>query len=443
VEPIIQFQLALSLGECDDREVDRALARLLTRNVDNQDIADAVLTSINMRAGGVLRHLLEDGNWRTTPGAHRVLSAIVTQIVRQRRDEDVAVLVAALRSSGGNSHAAATNSLLRALSRLPAASLEESKSSRFAELQQLRRSAASDVVREARTMLADDAAPLSDRVTAIESLALDRFENNRDTFQRLLTPQEPAAIQAAVLKTCAEFDAPEVAKLVLSGWGAFGPSERAQATDLLLRREPWALDLLRHLADEGVTLSTLEPGHRSKLENYPSDRVRSLARKLGGEAVSVDRQQVYKDYETVLAAEGSPVKGKEVFDKNCAACHSIDAHGATVGPNLATMVNRGAESLLFNVLVPNGEVDPRYLEYVVVTVDGQVINGILAGETSTALTIRTADNKTTTVLRVDIEEIKNSGKSLMPEGFEKVIDKQAMADVLAYLRQAAKNEDSQ
>jgi hypothetical protein len=31
----------------------------------------------------------------------------------------------------------------------------------------------------------------------------------------------------------------------------------------------------------------------------------------------------------------------------------------------------------------------------------------------------------------------NTGKSLMPEGFEKVIDKQAMADLLAYLRQAS------
>jgi putative heme-binding domain-containing protein len=89
------------------------------------------------------------------------------------------------------------------------------------------------------------------------------------------------------------------------------------------------------------------------------------------------------------------------------------------------------------VLVPNGEVDGRYLEYVVLTLDGQVVSGIIAGETATAVTIRAADNKTTTVLRVDIDEMHNTGKSLMPEGFEKVIDKQAMADLLAYLRQAS------
>ena len=66
------------------------------------------------------------------------------------------------------------------------------------------------------------------------------------------------------------------------------------------------------------------------------------------------------------------------------------------------------------------------------TTDGQVITGVIAGETSTAVTLRGADNKTTTVLRVDIDEMHNTGKSLMPEGFEKLIDKQSMADLLTF-----------
>jgi putative membrane-bound dehydrogenase-like protein len=442
-ESVVQFQLALSLGECSHGDADRALAEILSSHSGSPDIADAVLTSINRRAGGVLAHLLGNRDWFRAPQANRILTAIVAQIVRQQREEDLAILVDAVARSDKDSHSVATSAVLRALSRLPARSLENSSSAQLAELQRLRTGAAESVVRSARFILDQDTATLSDRVAAIESLALDRFESHREVFERLLSPQEPAAIQSAVLKTCGEFDSPEVAAVVLSAWNAFGPGERSQATELLLRREAWALDLLRQLKEEGVTLSTLEPGHRAKLENYPSDKVRSLAQKLRGEAVSADRQQVFKDYEAVLAAEGRAAKGKEVFDKNCAACHAIDSQGATVGPNLATMLNRGAESLLFNVLVPNGEVDPRYLEYVVVTTDGDVISGILAGETSTALTIRTADSKTTTVLRVDIEELHNSGKSLMPEGFEKVIDKQAMADLLSHLRQAAKNGGAQ
>ena len=77
------------------------------------------------------------------------------------------------------------------------------------------------------------------------------------------------------------------------------------------------------------------------------------------------------------------------------------------------------------------------MDYVLLTNDGQVLSGVIAGETSTAVTLRSADEKTTTVLRVDIDELKNTGKSLMPEGFEKTIDKDAMADLLSYLQQSA------
>jgi putative heme-binding domain-containing protein len=116
--------------------------------------------------------------------------------------------------------------------------------------------------------------------------------------------------------------------------------------------------------------------------------------------------------------------------------------GNEIGPNLASMISRGAESVLFNILAPNGEVDPRYLEYSIVTTDGQILPGVVAGETSTAVTLRGADNKLTTVLRVDIEEMRNTGKSLMPEGFEKTIDKPSMANLITFLQEAATKESS-
>jgi putative heme-binding domain-containing protein len=181
----------------------------------------------------------------------------------------------------------------------------------------------------------------------------------------------------------------------------------------------------------------LEPAQVAKLENYPSPKVSQLARALRGQSVSEDRRKVFNEYKDVALASGDPVQGKAIFEKNCATCHQVGSTGQAVGPNLAAMVSRGMESVLFNVLVPNGEVDPRFLEYVALTVDGQVISGVIAGETATAVTLRGADNKTTTILRVDIDELHNTRKSLMPEGFEKNIDKTAMANLLAFLKQAA------
>jgi putative heme-binding domain-containing protein len=225
--------------------------------------------------------------------------------------------------------------------------------------------------------------------------------------------------------------------LVLSRWQQFGPNERSQAIDMLLRREVWSFALLQYFQDEGLALTTLEPGHVVRLENYPSDKVRQLARLLRGQKVPQDRQELFEDYRQVVLAGGDPSRGKTVFEKNCASCHQLSGEGQAVGPNLAAMVSRGAESVLYNILSPSREVEPRYLEYFVLTTDGQVLTGMIAGETSTAVTLRAADNKTTTVLRVDIEDMQNTGKSLMPEGLEKVIDKRAMADLLSYLQGAA------
>jgi putative heme-binding domain-containing protein len=72
----------------------------------------------------------------------------------------------------------------------------------------------------------------------------------------------------------------------------------------------------------------------------------------------------------------------------------------------------------------------------VLTTDGRQLTGILAAETATSITLQRADNATDTVLRIDIEQLRSTGLSLMPEGLEKQIDPQAMADLIAYLMHA-------
>jgi hypothetical protein len=58
---------------------------------------------------------------------------------------------------------------------------------------------------------------------------------------------------------------------------------------------------------------------------------------------------------------------------------------------------------------------------------------MLASETSTSVTLLAQENKQHVVLRNEIDELAANGKSLMPEGVEKDVGPQAMADLLAYL----------
>ncbi len=436
-DPVVQFQLAFTLGETHDPAATKALADILVRSSQSLDITDAVLTSIVDRAGGVLKALLSDEKWCASESAESIVGAIVGQIARQRRDEDLNILVNLLQSANSGRRSPSTVVLLKALSRLPANVLS-GNSPQLVKLRDVRAAAAKSLVQEARQVLERPNASLEDRAGAVDDLALDKFENQRKLLDGLLSPQEPTAIHAAVLATCGQYDSPAVADLILAHWEQLSPSERLQAADILLRRGPWALAFVKHLAKSGASLNGLDPSHIARLQNYPSPKVRQLARKLRGQSVAKDRQKVFQEYRDGGAlAGGDPAQGKLVFEKNCSTCHQVGGIGHQVGPSLATMVSRGTESVLFNVLAPNAEVDPRFIEYVVATESGQVLNGVIAGETSTAVTLRGADEKTTTILRVDIDEIHSTGKSLMPEGFEKVIDKKSMANLLSFLQQAA------
>ena len=62
------------------------------------------------------------------------------------------------------------------------------------------------------------------------------------------------------------------------------------------------------------------------------------------------------------------------------------------------------------------------------------MTGLLAEETETSVTLRRAEGTEDKVLRSNIDELVSSGLSLMPEGLEKQINHQQMADVIRYLR---------
>jgi putative heme-binding domain-containing protein len=70
----------------------------------------------------------------------------------------------------------------------------------------------------------------------------------------------------------------------------------------------------------------------------------------------------------------------------------------------------------------------------VLTDDGLLFNGLIASETTDAVVLKMADGKVKTIGRAEIDQIKVSNVSLMPEGIEKDVTPQQMADLLEYLK---------
>ncbi len=89
---------------------------------------------------------------------------------------------------------------------------------------------------------------------------------------------------------------------------------------------------------------------------------------------------------------------------------------------------------MIHILDPNREVPADYVNYNVATTDGRVVSGLIAEETANAVTLKRAEGATDVIPRARIESIASTGLSLMPEGLEKGLAPQDLADLIAYLR---------
>ncbi|HEX5443785.1 MAG TPA: c-type cytochrome, partial [Pirellulales bacterium] len=182
-----------------------------------------------------------------------------------------------------------------------------------------------------------------------------------------------------------------------------------------------------------VHAADIDPARFKQLAARGEPATRRRAQHLLASLQLGRRGDVVDQYRDVLALRGDAERGKAAFKKVCAACHRVGDLGHEIGPNLATVKNRGAEAILVNVLDPNREVNPQFINYVAITDDGRTLTGMVAAETATSVTLRRAEGASDTLLRGNLDELQSTGLSLMPEGIEKDLHKQDLADLIEFL----------
>jgi putative membrane-bound dehydrogenase-like protein len=292
-----------------------------------------------------------------------------------------------------------------------------------------------EVVSRARAVVADDKAGDALRVAATRVLGHDGKDWRADVelLGRQLVPQNSAALQGAAVTTLGRINDLQVVNVLLARWKTYSPALRGQVLDVLLARPGWVRHLLDAMAKGEVPPGQLDATRRQRLLTHKDRAVRGKAEKLFAVTGPSDRKRLLDDYASVATLPGDRTRGKDVFARRCANCHRHENVGHVVGPDLGQMTNKTPQAVLVAILDPNQAIDERYVQYTAVTTDGRVHTGVLAAETATGVTLREQDGKETVLLRSQIEELQNTGRSMMPEGMEKDLSRQELADVIAYL----------
>ena len=94
-----------------------------------------------------------------------------------------------------------------------------------------------------------------------------------------------------------------------------------------------------------------------------------------------------------VAAKGDPARGEEVFrraDLNCMSCHSVSKAGGDVGPDLNAVGQISPPDYIINsILNPDQAIKEQYNTLMVLTVEGQVFQGIVTDKDEQRIVSRT------------------------------------------------------
>ena len=270
--------------------------------------------------------------------------------------------------------------------------------------------------------LNDAAQPDDTRAQVVSSLLGVRQLNSEilPSVVKLLGSSASPALQKRVITALGTTADAAAGPLFAEAWPKLTPELQDSLFGQVIKRSDWSLALLEALKSGKVTLTTLGPASVYRLRTHGDGavarRANTVIDELRGPEVK-EKNELIAKLTPEVEKPGDAVKGKALFALNCAVCHKFNGDGKEVGPELTGMGAHGPAELLVAVLDPNREVDPSFIAWSLETKDGESVDGVIASENKSVITIRNNSGEFA-VKTADIKQRRNTGRSQMPEGFE-------------------------
>jgi putative membrane-bound dehydrogenase-like protein len=297
-----------------------------------------------------------------------------------------------------------------------------------------------EITKAAMATVADTKATDAQRLAAAQQILEFRpdSEDAAKAIVEAVTPQSSPAFAVGIFEALAASKARGVGIAVVGKLKDLPPAARPAALRLVLARVDSIKAFLDAVEKGTLRFDLLALDQRVGLANHPDKELAERVQKLlaqGGGLPSPDRQKVIEELKPILARSGDAVAGKKMFTEHCAKCHKHGGEGANIGPDLTGFAVHPKEEMLIHIIDPSRSVEGNFKAYRLVTADERTIIGILGSQTANSLEIIDGEAKRHVLTKEDIVSLKETDKSLMPEGFEKVMTPEQLTDLLEFLSQ--------
>ena len=137
---------------------------------------------------------------------------------------------------------------------------------------------------------------------------------------------------------------------------------------------------------------------------------------------------------------GDAHRGQDIYRSSraaCSACHRIGYVGGNIGPELTKIgKSRNRRDFVEAILYPSHRIAQGFASTTILTVDDEVITGLITFEDDSRIELSTSADKKVSVDKKSIQQRNQSAVSLMPSGIDKVLTISELSDLIAFLEQS-------
>ncbi len=291
-------------------------------------------------------------------------------------------------------------------------------------------------VDELRAIVTNGMADPESRRQAIRALAESRAEGLAALCHQVLTDR---AVDGEAIRALAIVDHPESAGRILSVYPRLDPETRQLAINTLSSRPVSAAILLDAVVQGKVRRQDISAYYARLIRSFGDEALSNKLTEVWGETreTAADKQLLVTKYKDQLSADklakANLSAGRALFNKTCATCHVLYGQGKSAGPDLTGGNRKNLDYLLENIVDPNASVAVDFRMSVIALKDGRNLNGVVVERLEKALGVQTQTERIY-VAKDDIDEMKRTESSLMPEGLLGTLTEEQIRDLVGYLQ---------